>query len=127
MRPLGAIFGLIALTLASCGPPQRSPPPYFVIPAGPAPQARAAPVPAGAPGDLPLVPPNPSVQYFLPSHPEDFEQSAAPVPRPSAPAPFYAAPINPGPVTGYGPGGMALPPGSPPNPPYPAGGLTGIR
>jgi len=28
-----------------------------------------------------------------------------------------------GPVTGYGAGGMQAPPGAPPNPPYPAGGL----
>jgi hypothetical protein len=50
------------------------------------------------------------------------------VPRRSAATePFYPAPPNLGPVTGYGPGGMAQPPGAPPNPPYPPGGLTGVR
>ena len=38
--------------------------------------------------------------------------------------PQYVPPPNVGPVTGYGPGGMAQPPGAPPNPPYPLGGLT---
>ncbi|HYM02611.1 MAG TPA: hypothetical protein VET85_06665 [Stellaceae bacterium] len=45
------------------------------------------------------------------------------MPRPSPVAtPLPYAP-NLGPVTGYGTGGMALPPGAPPNPPYPPGGL----
>lgn len=126
MRPQIAMLGLIALLLASCGPPERPPPPYFAIPKGPPPVANAA-VPEGAPGVAPVIVPNPSVQYFLPSHPEDLGRGPEPVPRPAAASPFYSAPINPGPITGYGPGGMAQPPGAPLNPPYPAGGLTGIR
>ena len=36
-----------------------------------------------------------------------------------APAPGgYGLPMNPGLVTGYGPGGMAQPPGAPSNPPF---------
>jgi hypothetical protein len=42
---------------------------------------------------------------------------AAPSPGQFAPAP------NPGPVTGYGPGGMAPVPGAPANPPYSSGPL----
>ena len=36
-----------------------------------------------------------------------------------APAPGgYGLPLNPGPVTNYGPGGLAQPPGAPSNPPF---------
>ena len=88
-------------------------------------QPASAPAEAGQP-TRPLLEENryPEVQTFLPSHPEDVGRGPAAVPRPGgAVQPFYAAPANVGPVTGYGPGGMALPPGAPPNPPYPAGGL----
>lgn len=127
MRVLAAIP---ALLLAACGMPPRPPPPYFVIPPGPPPQAVGT-VPDSAGSASPwrsVIWPgaNPAVQSFLPSHPEDVQRGPAPVPRPGgATEPFYAAPANPGPVTGYGPGGMAQPPGAPPNPPYPAGGLLG--
>jgi hypothetical protein len=39
-------------------------------------------------------------------------------PAPTAPSGNYGLPMNPGPVTGYGPGGMAKPPGAPSIPPY---------
>jgi hypothetical protein len=39
-------------------------------------------------------------------------------PGPAAPAGGFGLPTNPGPVTGYGPGGLAQPPGAPPNPPF---------
>jgi len=128
MRVLAAVA---ALLLAACAMPPR-PPPYFVIPPGPPPQpAAAAPAPAGsASAPRPVIWPgsNPAVQSFLPSHPEDVQRGPASVPRPDAATePFYAAPANPGPVTGYGPGGMAQPPGAPPNPSYPPGGLFGPR
>ncbi len=71
---------------------------------------------------MPLAP-APEVQYFLPGPaPGEIGRGPAPVP----PRPSYAPPPavpNLGPVTGYGPGGMAIPPGGPPNPPYPRGGL----
>lgn len=131
MRPVSAVPALLALLLAACSAPPRPPPPYFVIPPGPAPEARASPGVAGSPSTaLPVIQPpdNPAVQSFLPSHPEDVERGPAPVPQPGgATQPFYAAPVNPGPVTGYGPGGMASPPGAPPNLPYPAGGIGHLR
>ncbi|MGO8915343.1 MAG: hypothetical protein ACLQJR_05495 [Stellaceae bacterium] len=129
MRPHGAILTLTALLLAACSEPSRPPPPYFVIPPGPPPQAQSEPSDFGLPSARLLsVNPYPEVQTFLPSHPEDVQRGPAPVPRPGgATQPFYAAPTNPGPVTGYGPGGMAQPPGAPPNPPYPAGGIGGVR
>jgi hypothetical protein len=118
-----AIVG-VAL-LAACGRSERAPPPFFEIPPGPVATTGGNVPPAGAaaPGP-PLFPSsNPSVQYFLPSHPGDVGRGASPVPRPDAATqPFYAAPPNLGPVTGYGPGGMAPIPGAPPNPPYPVGG-----
>lgn len=131
MRVLTAIPAL-ALLLAACGMPPRPRPAYFVIPPGPPPQPGAAATdPAGAAlAPRPVIWPgaNPAVQSFLPSHPEDVQRGPAPVPQPGAATePFYAAPANPGPVTGYGSGGMAQPPGAPPNPPYPAGGLLGPR
>lgn len=126
MRRSGVAILLGALSLACCGPPPRPPPPDFAIPPGPPAQPRAAPAVETSPPFFPPGP-NPEVQLFLPGRPEDVGRGPAPVPRPGAPGPFYAAPPNLGPVTGYGPGGMALPPGAPPNPPYPAGGLTGTR
>jgi hypothetical protein len=39
-------------------------------------------------------------------------------PGPSAPSNQFSHPLNSGPVTGYGPGGLAQPPGAPSNPPF---------
>jgi hypothetical protein len=118
-----------AAFLATCGRPAHGPPPFFEIPPGPAATERSSVPPAGAasPGE-PLTPsPNPSLQSFLPSHPAEVGRGPTPVPRPDAATqPFYAAPPNLGPVTGYGPGGMTQPPGAPPNPPYSLGG-PGMR
>lgn len=128
MRVSGVGLVLVAL-LAGCGAPERPPPPDFVIPPGPPPRASAPAAEPGAPAPGPVPrEPNPSVQYFLPSHPGDVGRGPTPVPRPAAATqPFYAAPPNLGPVTGYGTGGMAQPPGAPPNPPYPSGGLSAPR
>jgi hypothetical protein len=120
MRAKRAIQLMAVLLLAGCGSPGRPPPPYFAIPAGPPAPQSTAPANTGlASGERVLPTSNPSVQYFLPSHPGDAGRGPAPVSRPdAATTPFYAAPPNLGPVTGYGPGGMAQPPGALPNPPY---------
>jgi hypothetical protein len=54
--------------------------------------------------------------------------AAGPATGPASPAPTvvqgqFAPALPTGPVTGYGTGGMQQPPGAPPNPPYPPGGL----
>ena len=122
MRLKSALLLMAALLLTGCGTAERPPPPYFEIPPGPATTGRSAPAPQGgaASVDGPLLPSsNPSVQYFLPSRAEDVGRAPEPVSRPpAATQPFYPAPPNLGPVTGYGPGGMAPIPGAPPNPPY---------
>ena len=123
VRPV-AVIPAVLLALAGCAARERPPPPYFVIPPAPAMSEAEHATAAGAPGVHPVLPPRADVQYFLPSHPEDVMRGPAPVPRPAAnTTPFYAAPPNLGPVTGFGPGGMAQPPGAPPNPPYPTRGL----
>ena len=128
MRWHSALVLLTALAAAGCEPPGRPPPPYFTIPAAPTASATKAAVPEGAPAVRPVVRDgNPEVQYFLPSHPGDVERAPAPVPEPGRSAgPFYTPPYS-GPITGYGPGGMAQPPGAPPNAPYPLGGITAPR
>ncbi len=121
------LFPMLLLGVAACAPRERPPPPSFAIPPVPATPDRAQ-VPPGASAVRPVLPPRADVQYFLPGHPEDVMRGPAPVPRPAGnTAPFYAAPPNPGPVTGFGPGGMAQPPGAPPNPSYPAGGLMPLQ
>ena len=121
------LFPMMLLALAGCAVRERPPAPYFAIPPAPA-ISEPATAPTGASAVRPVVPPRADVQYFLPGHPEDVTRGPAPVPRPAAnTTPFYAAPANQGPVTGFGPGGMALPPGAPPNPPYPPGGLVPLH
>lgn len=68
--------------------------------------------------DVPSVPPgiySRSPPPGLPSRP-----GATAAPGQFAPAP------NVGPVTGYGPGGLAQPPGAPANPPFHFGGTSGL-
>lgn len=71
-----------------------------------------------------MIRPSPEVQQFLPGpSPDELGRAPPAVPEPGRSAgPYYTAqPTSP--VTGYGPGGMAQPPGAPPNPPYPPRGL----
>jgi hypothetical protein len=127
MRRCGGLFPVLLLALVGCATRERPPAPYFAIPPVPAidEPAHAA---AGASAVRPVLAPRADVQYFLPSHPEDVMRGPALVPRPAAnTTPFYAAPPNLGPVTGFGPGGMAQPPGAPPNPPYAPGGLVPLQ
>lgn len=72
--------------------------------------------------DRPITPPPtlPDVPPLLPGRPAPgLPHYAAPT---AGPRPFLPTP-NPGPVTGYGPGGMAPVPGAPANPPYSYGPL----
>ena len=123
-----ALVPLMGLAAGACETPARPPPPYLVIPPGPAAAAKGEAPAADRLAVRPLLnTPNPDVQYFLPSHPGDVERGPAPVPQPGPSAgPSYTPPYS-GPITGYGPGGMAQPPGAPPNPPYGPGGITGRR
>jgi hypothetical protein len=69
--------------------------------------------PMAVPPTLPDVPPVlPGIYSERP--PPGLPRISAPT---AAPGQFAPAP-NPGPITGYGPGGMAPLPGAPPNPPY---------
>jgi hypothetical protein len=123
-----AALALAALSLSSCAKPEpayRGELPPFPPAIGPAPSAES-PEPgetdnttqekklnrvrsrgsAGTQPDLPTVSP-------LAPRPPLYELGTPALP----PAAGGAAP-NLGPVTGYGPGGMAIAPGSPANPPY---------
>ncbi|HXP72978.1 MAG TPA: hypothetical protein VN823_02445 [Stellaceae bacterium] len=69
--------------------------------------------PMAVPPPLPGVPPVlPGIYSQRPPPGLPNYSGATATPGQFAPAP------NPGPVTGYGPGGMAPVPGAPPNPPY---------
>jgi len=77
-----------------------------------------ADVEGGEPMALPTpVPDVPAVRPSL------YSGGLASSPAPESPR--YAPSPNIGPVTGYGPGGMGIAPGSPANPPYSGGGLGG--
>lgn len=128
MRWLPALALVMPFLLLGCGGPRPSPPPYYVIPPGPPPQKTTA-APSGIPSSRPTPPMNnPSVQYFPPPPDQsEYGRGPTPVPRPAANSqPFFTQPPNIGPITGYGPGGMAAPPGSPLSPPYPPGGLMPV-
>ncbi len=126
MRAPYVVAMAMGMFLTGCGAPGRAPPHYFVIPPGPT-AAGGSPAPADAPLRTLPPTPNPEVQQFLPGpSPEELGRAPAPVQEPGRSAtPFYTPPYS-GPVTGYGPGGMAQPPGAPPNPPDPPGGLMRV-
>ena len=69
------------------------------------------------------VPPGLRIPPYLPAPPPLPPPSSPPVRPPPPPAVNFSPGLPPGPVTNYGAGGMAAPPGAPPNPPYPASGL----
>ncbi|MGH7075625.1 MAG: hypothetical protein ACREFD_15715 [Stellaceae bacterium] len=106
-----AVLILISLlALGACTAAPAASVPYYRIPPGPAEPSsttsRRTPIPGAAILGPAIAPPASS------------EYGRAPATVPSVPAMPAAAPSNPGPVTGYGIGGMEQPPGAPPNPPY---------
>jgi hypothetical protein len=103
-----ARLAAIVLLLVSCGAADPDKPP-IALPASQSPAGTGAIFPETEPGaaasraTVSPLPPRPPLY---------------PLPAPVVPeGPIGAAP-NPGPVTGYGPGGMGRIPGAPANPPY---------
>lgn len=119
------LAGLVIAALALGG---TAPAQTYTDPSGktqPAPGLRgetpAGGQPAAVPPALPGVPPAlPTIYSQKPPPGLPTSPSATP-PTPGQ----FAPPVNQGPVTGYGPGGMAPMPGAPPNPPYSYGGPSG--
>jgi hypothetical protein len=118
MRTSGLLWKMLATALAAtavaCGEDEVVP--FKTIP-------REAPPEARTPADVPAPPPLPSSaspQLFLTPSPTP---ATPPLFVAPAPLPNFAPGLPPGPVTNYGTGGMQAPPGAPPNPPYPPGGL----
>jgi hypothetical protein len=107
---------LIALLLFGCGAAPPDPPP--VAEEAPAAASETAPQPVVRDGVVfPDLPPGaaPSRETVSPLPPRPPVYQLAP---PTVPLGQIGAAPNPGPITGYGPGGMGHIPGSPPNPPY---------
>jgi hypothetical protein len=106
---------IAALLLAGCGSPRQDQVQPLPAPVSSAPAAKPS---AGddPPANIPFleVPPVPPLLHGGSQTPEPFVYR----PAPTAPSGSFGLPTNPGPVTGYGPGGMAQPPGAPPNPPF---------
>jgi hypothetical protein len=120
MRQWAAFLAAIAFLVSGCAPPERAPPaalpPLFPAPAG-APSEADSPSTAIRDGVVfPDIPPS-EESRLSPVSPLPPRAPLYPMTPPSVSFPVGAEP-NVGPITGYGPGGMAHIPGSPPNPPY---------
>jgi hypothetical protein len=127
MRYLLLGLTAVALLAAGCSAPQSAPlasPSWFtngvfqgsgsVGPGGPSSAALSA---TNTP---PVIIPVPEVPTVAPPI-EGSPQTRQPYlyrPGSAAPSGGFGLPTNPGPVTGYGPGGLAQPPGAPSNPPF---------
>jgi len=109
---------ILAALLAGCG----SSVPSAAAPGAPTdpPDNAIEPLPGEAPGE---IPPDERVPAYLPAVPGLPAPYSPPIPAAPSPTPNFAPGLPSGPVTNYGAGGMQAPPGAPPNPPYPSGGL----
>jgi hypothetical protein len=103
-----------ALPVAACAPAHAPVPPPVMPQSAPPPPSTEGQPPLSEVPILPAVPRWQSIQLSPPT---------VYTPGPTAPSLPYVPPAGSSPVTGFGVGGMQQPPGAPPNPPYPAGGL----
>ena len=108
-------IGAILLLLVACQPDRPPVPPPPMPAAVPSSARIAEPQPAFS--EVPLLPGVPRFQSAQLPPPTVY------TPGPTAPTIPYVPPLGSSPVTGFGVGGMQQPPGAPPNPPYPPGGL----
>jgi hypothetical protein len=109
---------IMVLLLWAAGATAQDPGPFVTLPGELPPFGR---IPPYLPAPEPLPPPlSPPVQQ-APAPAPSFAPALPPVP----PTVIFVPTLPPpqGPVTNYGTGGMQAPPGAPPNPPYPSGGL----
>jgi hypothetical protein len=114
---------LPVLVLGACAATTRQGVPYYRIPAGPSEPATAASRPIVPRSGLTGIPSAATFGLVIGrSAPGEYGRAPAAVaPTPTLPA--AVPPANPGPLTGYGIGGMQQMPGAPPNPPYTGSGL----
>jgi len=121
-----AVAAALFLPLLGCAasetPPR--PPAWAAAPAVAPPEAKSAPA-----SDAPAIPApqrepqlQPEIGAGAPSYQPYLYRPGATAPM-TAPGATLGFQYN-GPITGYGPGGMAYPPGAPPNPPYFYGGTN---
>jgi hypothetical protein len=119
MRRTATCLAALAFLLAGCyheSAQSPSPPTPPLVLNGPA----SASAGANAFTQAPLIIPVPEVPQVAPPI-EGSPQTRAPFtyrPGAATPSAGYGLPTNPGPVTGFGPGGLAQPPGAPSNPPF---------
>jgi hypothetical protein len=111
------------LLLAACRPPPLDPPAVTRwTPAGgatvPAALIEPPPLPSPFPEVLPAAPNRVPAPAWAPP------TSTAPQPAARLPDAAFSQPFTNGPITGYGPGGMAHEPGTPSNPPWHYGGTA---
>jgi len=113
------VSAMLLALLGACAAPEHRQLPADYLPPPPA-LSLTTTAPA-EPTQHPIIPEIPTLAPLPPSLP-------TPVftPTPAVPQGQFSPPPNPGPITHYGPGGMAEPPGAPLNPPYPPGGLLPV-
>jgi hypothetical protein len=111
------VAAIAVTTLAGCYySPAEDPPAIPAAAAVPAADVTLSPTSDDTPPTIIPVPEVPTVAPPI----EGSSQTREPFlysPGATAPSGGFGLPLNSGPVTGYGPGGLAQPPGVPPNPP----------